>query len=197
MLTVARLLLAEGDAAGALAVALWAAGRLESRGRRIYQADALALASVALERLGRRAPALDTLDRALSLAQLCGYARGFVEMGQELSPLLRALLDRRGAGRQGLELASRVLGAVSGDEPRETVPHRQPRARQGTLLDPLTDRERAVLGLLPTHLSSSEIAQRLVVAPSTVRSHIKSIYSKLGAHSRDQAVQIARDQGLL
>ena len=197
MATVARLLLAEGDATAALEAASWAADCLERRGRVVYQAEALALASIALERLGRRAQAVDTLDRALWLAEPCGYVRGFVEMGQELVPLLGAVLGRRGAGAAGLPLASRVLAALSGQDAGATPSHRGPPVERGPLLDPLTDRERAVLGLLPTHLSSSEIAQRLVVAPSTVRSHIKRIYSKLGAHSRDQAVQIARDQGLL
>ena len=65
------------------------------------------------------------------------------------------------------------------------------------LLDPLTERELEVLHLLPTHLSSTEIAERLIVSANTIRTHIKNIYSKLGVHSRDEAVLRARDLGLL
>jgi LuxR family maltose regulon positive regulatory protein len=49
---------------------------------------------------------------------------------------------------------------------------------------------------LNTHLSSTEIGQELFIAASTVRSHIKSIYSKLDVHSRADAVQRAKEMGL-
>jgi LuxR family maltose regulon positive regulatory protein len=65
------------------------------------------------------------------------------------------------------------------------------------LAEPLSDRELEVLQLLGTHLSAPEIARELAIAASTVRSHIKSIYSKLQAHSRDEAVVRARELNLL
>ena len=54
-----------------------------------------------------------------------------------------------------------------------------------------------VLRLLDTSLSVPEIAERLVVSPSTVRSHVKSVYGKLGAHNRLQALEYARELKLL
>ncbi|NOR89758.1 MAG: hypothetical protein GQ524_05845 [Anaerolineales bacterium] len=66
-----------------------------------------------------------------------------------------------------------------------------------SLIEPLTEREMEVLRLLATHLSSTEIAGQLVIATSTVRSHIKNIYSKLRVHSRTEAVEKAREIGLL
>jgi LuxR family maltose regulon positive regulatory protein len=54
-----------------------------------------------------------------------------------------------------------------------------------------------VLNLLATHLSSTEIADQLVIAASTVRAQIKNIYSKLRVHSRTEAVEKAREIGLL
>ncbi len=54
-----------------------------------------------------------------------------------------------------------------------------------------------VLRMLKTSLSATEIADELVVAPSTVRSHIKSIYGKLGAHNRMEAVVRAEELGLI
>ena len=65
------------------------------------------------------------------------------------------------------------------------------------LVEPLTERETDVLRLLVTHLTSTEIAQRLYVSPNTTRYHIKHIYAKLGVHSRSDAVQRARELGLL
>ena len=54
-----------------------------------------------------------------------------------------------------------------------------------------------VLRLLATGLSNPEIAEELYVAVSTVRSHCKSIYGKLDVHRRWDAVQRARELGLL
>jgi LuxR family maltose regulon positive regulatory protein len=65
------------------------------------------------------------------------------------------------------------------------------------LLDPLSDREIEVLRLLAANLTSPEIATELTVAVSTVRSHMKNIYSKLDAHSRYEAVVRAQELQLL
>src|SRR5215467_7802660 len=61
----------------------------------------------------------------------------------------------------------------------------------------LTAAELRVLPLLPTHLQHSEIAAELFLSPLTIKTHIKSIYRKLGASSRGQAVARARELGLL
>ena len=64
-------------------------------------------------------------------------------------------------------------------------------------VQPLTKAETRVLELLPTRLTGDEIATRLFVSPNTVRTHIRAIYRKLGASSRTQAVERAREVGLL
>ena len=61
----------------------------------------------------------------------------------------------------------------------------------------LTAAELRLLPLLSTHLSSPEIAAELFLSPHTVRSAMKSIYRKLDASSRNQAVTQARTLGLL
>lgn len=61
----------------------------------------------------------------------------------------------------------------------------------------LTPAEIRVLRLLPTYLSIPEIAERLNVAPSTVRTQVQAIFGKLGASSRTEAVESAVDAGLL
>jgi LuxR family maltose regulon positive regulatory protein len=65
------------------------------------------------------------------------------------------------------------------------------------LVDRLSDRELEVLRLLATHLSGPEIAQNLIISVSTLRSHTKSIYSKLNVHSRSDAVERARELNLI
>ena len=64
-------------------------------------------------------------------------------------------------------------------------------------MEPLSDTELRVLRYLPTNLTSLEIARELSVSPNTVRAHVKSLYAKLGAHRRAEAVTRARDLGLL
>ena len=54
-----------------------------------------------------------------------------------------------------------------------------------------------MLELLPTQLSTDEIASRLFVSANTIKSHLRAIYRKLGAASRRQAVERAREVGLL
>ncbi len=58
-------------------------------------------------------------------------------------------------------------------------------------LDVLTPREREVLGLLTEGLDGPAIAERLFVSQPTVRNHIQHILTKLGAHSRAEAVALA------
>ena len=61
----------------------------------------------------------------------------------------------------------------------------------------MSDREQDVLRLLGTDLSGPEIARELVVSLNTVRSHTKSIYTKLGVNTRRTAVRRAQELGLL
>jgi LuxR family transcriptional regulator, maltose regulon positive regulatory protein len=69
--------------------------------------------------------------------------------------------------------------------------------RNGHLSEELTQREWAVLRLLDGELSTRRMGESLYVAPSTVRTHIKSIYRKFGVSSRDEAVEEAHARGLI
>ncbi len=62
---------------------------------------------------------------------------------------------------------------------------------------PLTHSENGVLGYLPTHFPAREVADKLCLSANTVKTHLRHLYQKLGAHSRHDAVQRARAIGLL
>jgi LuxR family maltose regulon positive regulatory protein len=70
-------------------------------------------------------------------------------------------------------------------------------ASLGEVKDLLTKREHDVLALLAEDLTYAQIGEELVISLSTVRAHVNRIYKKLAVHRRDQAIQRARELGLL
>ena len=149
------------------------------------------LRALAWRQQGDEAQALDALAQALSLAEPGGWQRIFLDEGQALAGLLHRAASRGVAPAYvaGLLAALGEAEAARG----ETDPWPCPTP---PLLEPLSERELEVLRRLAAGLSNPEIAERLVVAVSTVRSHCKSIYGKLGVHRRWDAVQRARALGL-
>ncbi len=61
----------------------------------------------------------------------------------------------------------------------------------------LTEREREVLMLVTTGMSNDEIATRLVISPTTAKTHISRILAKLGARDRAQLIVMAYESGLV
>lgn len=70
-------------------------------------------------------------------------------------------------------------------------------AERVTLIEPLTDREMDVLRLMARGLKYKEIAEQLFISLNTVRSHVKAIYGKLDTNNRTQALEMARQLGIL
>ena len=65
------------------------------------------------------------------------------------------------------------------------------------LAEDLTESEIRVLRYLPSNLSAPEIAAEVFLSTSTVKTHMRHVYEKLGVHKRTEAVERARDLGLL
>jgi LuxR family transcriptional regulator, maltose regulon positive regulatory protein len=72
-----------------------------------------------------------------------------------------------------------------------------PRGEPEPLREELSEAEVRVARFLPSNLKAPEIAAELFVSPNTVRTHMRHIYSKLDAHSRKEAVDRARELGLI
>ena len=119
-----------------------------------------------------------------------------------LAPVRAARGDRAGA-RAVLAEARGILddNPDAGMFPelleREERKLRRIKRRDGSLDGELTQRELDVLRLLVGELSTRQMAQNLYVAPSTVRTQVKSIYRKLGVSSRKDAVEEAHVRGLI
>ena len=80
---------------------------------------------------------------------------------------------------------------------RRRVEHLRAAVELTRVAEPLTAAEHRVLELLTTHLTEPQIAERLFVSHNTVKSHLKAVYRKLEVSSRAEAVERARDTGLL
>jgi LuxR family maltose regulon positive regulatory protein len=113
---------------------------------------------------------------------------------------VRAARGDRAGGRATLAEARAILEAFPDSGVFPDLLERQERklrAHKRQLDGELTEREMDVLRLLGGELSTRQMAQSLYVAPSTVRTQIKSIYRKLGVSSRSAAVEDARARGLI
>jgi LuxR family maltose regulon positive regulatory protein len=138
--------------------------------------------------------ALLSLERALKLAESEGYLRIFLAEGSCMAELIREI-DSRGILPN---YTRKLLSAFDLDDQaagEETPPSAIPASQ--SLIEPLSQRELDILRLFKTELSGPEIAQELVIALSTVRTHTKSIYSKLNVNSRRGAVKQAMELGLI
>jgi LuxR family maltose regulon positive regulatory protein len=106
------------------------------------------------------------------------------------------LADLGAAAREGRGPAGGVSPAFLGTV-LAAFPGREPGRHRTGLVQPLTERELEVLRLLAAGRSNAELAAELFVEQSTVKTHLIHLYSKLGVHSRTQAVARARALGLL
>jgi LuxR family maltose regulon positive regulatory protein len=208
-MALARLRLAQGRPDEARRLLQHQAALAEAGGRNGRLIEILCLSALALETLGQADDAVAALSRAISLARPEGYRRVFLDLGSPLDELLNhtagpdatdpvpGAIVARIAGRflrELLDAFQQEREALS-DADGEAATARPAPAQPS--MDPLTERELEVLELLAEGLSNKEIANRLVVAPSTVKQHLKNMYGKLEVHSRIQAVARGRELNLL
>jgi LuxR family maltose regulon positive regulatory protein len=187
-LVVAQARLALGDPHGALADLARVQELAGPVGWTQRLVEGWVLEAQAHEALGERRQALVKLGDALDLSWSEGFLRPFAQAGEPLRYLMEDLVtDDAPPEKQAFIEA--VWAAL--DHPREAPPAAL------LLVEPLTAREMEVLRLLPTELTTAEIADQLVISYHTARTHLKNIYGKLDAHSRHHAVSRAKELRLL
>ncbi len=164
----------------------------------------LVLLTLAYHAGGNTYQTLQTLERALALAESSGYIRTFVDEGPVMAILLTEFCNRyqrqpvNEQEKISLEYIYTILAALGQDIPTSwTTSHHHAQEREELLLDALSEREHTVLLLIAEGLSNQEIARALVVTVSTVKTHLNNIYAKLHVHTRLQAVTRAYELGLL
>jgi LuxR family transcriptional regulator, maltose regulon positive regulatory protein len=134
----------------------------------------------------------EPLVRALTLAAPEGYTRTLFDEGE----LLRGLVQTHYASLP-LGKASQRMRAYLGRLLVAWKPAEEANADAPVPVEPLSERERAVLRLIAEGHSVGTIADSLVISSHTVRTHLRNIYAKLQAHNRVQALTIARALRLL
>ena len=124
------------------------------------------------------------------LAALAAGASGYLTKNATTGDIRRAL-EAAAAGQAVLD---RMIGTrlVQAANRQAAAPHPGP----GGLPDGLTEREGEVLALIAQGLSNTEIAERIYVSKSTVKTHINQIYAKTGSRDRPQAILYAHRHGI-
>ena len=149
--------------------------------------EAWAIDAIARDAIHDEAGALRAIERALDLAEPRGYSNAIIRHGAPVRSLLRRRITKGTAHRA---FAGELLAVLE----------QEPGARQSVgdpLLEPLSDRELAVLRFLPTMMSNAEIAGEMFVSVNTVKTHLKHIYRKLDVSERRDAVRRGRELHLL
>ena len=152
---------------------------------------ALLLEAIARDALGDQAAAGRALERALDLAE---PDRALISFLVYPAP---GLLERHARQRTAhAALIADILSLLAGTSPPGAASSAPPGQLQ-RLREPLSRAETRVLRYLPTNLTVPEIAGQLYLSANTVRTHMRHLYDKLGAHRRHEAVDRARALGLL
>jgi LuxR family maltose regulon positive regulatory protein len=144
------------------------------------------LQALAHQALGRKEEALARLGEAVRLAAPEGYRRAFLDEGQVVLGLLP------GVRHLAPQFVDSLLGRAPASLSRgKLAPREQP------LIEPLSERQLEVLGLLAEGRSNQEIAEKLFISVGTVKTHVHNFCGKLAVGSRTQAAAQARELGLL
>ncbi|MGD9525866.1 MAG: LuxR C-terminal-related transcriptional regulator, partial [Pseudonocardia sp.] len=141
----------------------------------------------ACQLVGRRERALHATREALDLTGQHGFGAPWRELGRHARPLL-TLLEPGENGRRAATIAT-LLAALPAREPADPV--------DGNGVPRLTPRERDLVVLLPTRMTNDEIATMLHLSTNTIKTHLRSLYRKLGVDSRDAAIARAEQAGML
>jgi len=155
------------------------------------------LKCLALAGLGREDEALECLAGTIDIAAQGGWIRPFCEPGRPMADFL-VNLDNHGLST---DFSRQLLREIQARQARQMKTAHSGSGLQvvleAGLSESITPRELDVLELLGQRLQNKEIADKLFVSPETVKFHLKNIYVKLDVGKRREAVEKARNMGIL
>ena len=186
--TAARLLIAQQNGEQALVILAAIVQEARQAGRLLSLANGHILQALAYQLIDRQPEAISAMRQAVLIGSSEKYLRSFIDQGERIMPLLQYVIDsekKENARTRVGKYCSRVLSAY----------RRESKKGQATLS--FTPRERQILIGLNHGSSNKLIARELGVTESTIKFHLKKIYSKLKVNKRSTAVIEARRQHLL
>jgi LuxR family transcriptional regulator, maltose regulon positive regulatory protein len=193
-ITLARILLARGEATQALSLLDQIQIQAESDGRFGHLMEVYTLKALAFQKqqAAKIIPlALENLELALKLAEPENFTLIFVEMGVEIIPVLNAVVQHATTADSIKKYALKLLAAFPMVSPDAGI------SADSNESSDLSQREIEILKLIGSGCSNQEIADRLFITLHTVKKHGSHIFAKLGVTSRTQAIVRARQVGLL
>ena len=173
----------------------------EAQGRTGSMIEILMLQAEAMYASGEVKQAVEQLSRALALAELEGYVRLFVDEGEPIAHLLVQMRRHSISGQPDTaRYRERLLTLLPGRARDVDTLHSSVAVSgsgMSSLVEPLSERELEVLRLIVAGCSNREIADRLVIAVSTVKWYVNAIYGKLQVESRTKAIARARELNIM
>lgn len=143
---------------------------------------------------GDQDAAIHVFERVLTLAEPRGFLRSILDAGRGIDAVIEAAREHRRAEDANSTYLTRLLDLAREDQRQEKV--LRPGAASG-LVEPLSGRELEVLRMIAAGHTNAAIAERLFVVVGTVKAHASNIYGKLGVTNRTQAINRARELGLI
>lgn len=203
MLGMMRLQIHCGQAAATLPLLKEHLQEAYARGRLRYALRVKVLYALALSQSGQRNPALRAIREILQDAMVEGFLRIFKDEGPALVGLVREMLegtkDLSSADNDALRVFSENLLHPSRDYVFPSVHETAGQASgfPGAVENEMTGRELEVLLLLAQGYGNQAIAEKLFVSVTTIKTHLRNINIKFGAHNRTEAISIARRLGII
>lgn len=195
----ARLSIAHGDALTSINMLQSLLHDVRLQGCQYTTVRLLILLALAHHTQGETRQTLQVLEQALLLARSGNYVRTFTDEGPVMIVLLQEFshrYQRRGGSPQGVTQHDLDRLLTTPGQKLPTSLSSSCRIEEASI-HMLSEREQAVLNAIAQGLSNQEIARKLVVTVSTVKTHLNNIYAKLHVHTRLQAVTRAYDLGIL
>jgi len=141
---------------------------------------------------GNTTETLNDLEKALEIDKTYGFTRCFDD-----GPELDRLLQKAAESKLHAPYARQLLMSSQPRHGKRMIAGRPEMKSDPHLVDPLSEREQEVLRLLASGLPPVEVAKKLFLSPFTLKAHTQNIYTKLGVHSRIEAINKARALNLL
>jgi LuxR family maltose regulon positive regulatory protein len=186
----AQLLLHDDDQEEALALIERIITRARDEKLLYLHTQALLLAVTSRLRAGMGGRSLVGLNEAMSLGVACGFLNVFVDYREYIRIPLQEMIQARKTSAQVSAFAKRLLLAFDSRDAANRHAQAQSECSLCPALQNLTVREREVMRLLANGLSRQEISEVLNITLNTTKTHLNSIFIKLGVHNRNEALAL-------